>query len=121
MLANERYKIILKLLSEKPSITSSELAERFDVSMETVRRDLAYLDAHNRLLRVHGGAMAKNEDKQSTFPLEHRITNHTDAKRELAKNALQLVSERDVIAIDSGSIVRDESGSYGFRGGEADV
>ncbi|MBR5488915.1 MAG: cell division ATP-binding protein FtsE, partial [Firmicutes bacterium] len=37
-----------------------------------------------------------------------------------AKDIVDQMKKR-VIAIDSGHIVRDESGSYGFRGGEADA
>ncbi len=103
MFANERYRIILSKLAEKRSVSASELTEIFGVSMETVRRDLAHLESLGRLLRVHGGAVALNEEKVTKSPLEQRLVERADKKRELSHYAIPFIHEQDVIAIDSGS------------------
>ena len=103
MFANERYRIIMSMLAEKQSVTAAELTEIFGVSMETVRRDLAHLESHGRLLRVHGGAVALNSDTTQPEPLERRCEEHVDEKRELARCAMEFIHEHDIIAIDSGS------------------
>ncbi|MBQ8551805.1 MAG: DeoR/GlpR transcriptional regulator [Clostridia bacterium] len=103
MFANERYDIICAMLRSKRSVAVSELCERFNVSIETVRRDLAYLEKCGKLIRVHGGAVAP-ADKNGVFgDLSERLDENVEKKRELAEYAVGLVEENDVIFIDAGS------------------
>ena len=54
MLAVERKNSILGLLQSDGRVVVSELAEKFDVSEETIRRDPAnWLWSHNRWKRTH--------------------------------------------------------------------
>lgn len=102
MFAKERYDEILKILKRQKSVTAAELAEKFNVSLETVRRDLFYLESQNMLHRVHGGAISVSEigDYKS---LEQRRGENTDKKIRASENAMQFICEGDVIAIDCGS------------------
>src|SRR5579859_5608376 len=59
MLAAERKQLILKSLSENGKVLAAELADRFSVSEDTIRRDLRELSAEGLLHRVHGGALPK--------------------------------------------------------------
>ena len=54
----DRHQCILRELEEKGSVRVSELTQRFGVSIETIRRDLEYLEERGLLRRVHGGAAA---------------------------------------------------------------
>ncbi|MDN5604650.1 MAG: DeoR family transcriptional regulator, partial [Kocuria sp.] len=54
MFAEERRAEIAKLVSSARRVNGAELARRYEVTMETVRRDLAALEADGRLRRVHG-------------------------------------------------------------------
>lgn len=102
MFADERYSIIIKLLKEKGAVTVSDLMGRFSVSIETVRRDLQYLEQRGHLNRVHGGAVAPARLK--SFPeLPKRVDQNRDKKRELSQTAAALVQEGDIIALDTGS------------------
>ncbi len=47
---------ILEIMKENPKVMVDELAEKFQVSLITVRRDLQYLEDRNLLVRFHGGA-----------------------------------------------------------------
>ena len=47
---------ILEIMKENPKVMVDELAEKFQVSLITVRRDLQYLEDQNLLVRFHGGA-----------------------------------------------------------------
>ena len=49
MFVNERREIILRILNEQRSVTVSQLTERFGVSIETIRRDLDYLEKQQKL------------------------------------------------------------------------
>ncbi|MBO0678616.1 DeoR/GlpR transcriptional regulator [Mycolicibacterium sp. S2-37] len=57
MYAEERQQAIASLVMQKGRASVAELAAAYDVTTETVRRDLAALDRAGLLRRVHGGAV----------------------------------------------------------------
>ena len=57
MYAEERQQAIAALVISRGRASVSELAEAYDVTTETVRRDLAALDKAGVVRRVHGGAV----------------------------------------------------------------
>jgi DeoR family fructose operon transcriptional repressor len=57
MYAEERQQAIASLVIAKGRASVAELAQAYDVTTETVRRDLAALDKAGVLRRVHGGAV----------------------------------------------------------------
>lgn len=102
MFANERRNKILELLSRRSSVTVAELTGLFQVSLETIRRDLEYLERQGALKRVHGGALSMNR-MQSYTGLSERITEHLSEKRQIARAALSCIHEGERIALDAGS------------------
>ncbi len=102
MFANERHNIITKMLQKDGAVTTSALVKYFDVSIETIRRDLLTMEKQGLLQRVHGGAVSESQMK-SFHSLDKRNEENEDLKRELSKNAVDLVKENDIIAIDTGS------------------
>ena len=102
MFANERRNKILELLSHRPSVTVTELTGLFQVSLETIRRDLEYLEQQGALKRVHGGALSMNR-MQSYTGLSERSTEHQPEKRQIARAALSHIHEGERIALDAGS------------------
>lgn len=103
MLANERYNIILEILKNRRSVAVSELTQRFGVSIETIRRDLATLERKGLLERVHGGAVSISDQMRGMTSLHERLTENQDLKRELSLKAAELICENDIIAVDAGS------------------
>src|SRR6478609_1847227 len=57
MYAEERQQAIASLVISQGRASVAELAQAYDVTTETVRRDLAFLDKAGVLRRVHGGAV----------------------------------------------------------------
>jgi len=57
MYAEERQRTIVNLAMRFDRVAVTKLAERFDVTTETIRRDLDVLDRRGILRRVHGGAV----------------------------------------------------------------
>jgi len=55
---DERGERIIQVLTMEQQVRTAELAQRFGVSEMTIRRDLASLEAQQRLRRIHGGAIA---------------------------------------------------------------
>ena len=59
MYARERRRRILELLEASGRVTVTDLAVDFDITTETVRRDLDQLAAERLLVRVHGGEIGR--------------------------------------------------------------
>ena len=102
MFANERRNKILELLNRRSSVTVTELTGLFQVSLETIRRDLEYLEQQGALKRVHGGALSMKR-MQNYTGLSERLAEHQSEKRQIARAALSHIHEGDRIALDAGS------------------
>ncbi len=102
MFADERKNKIIAMLENRSSITTSELTELFQVSLETIRRDLEYLEGQGALKRVHGGAIAVGQIKNYTT-YQGRTGEHQPEKKHLALAACAYIQEGDVIALDAGT------------------
>jgi DeoR family fructose operon transcriptional repressor len=82
MYAEERQQAIASLVISKGRASVAELAETYDVTTETVRRDLAALDKAGVLRRVHGGAVptrALHLVEPGVGERESTRTDHKDA------------------------------------------
>lgn len=102
MIAGQRQNEIFRDLQEQGAVSVTALAERFAVTDETIRRDLAKLARSGRVKRTHGGAVLAASDP-SEPPFAIRQTANTAAKRAIARAAAQLIEPGDVIAIDASS------------------
>ncbi|WP_164667729.1 DeoR/GlpR family DNA-binding transcription regulator [Virgibacillus doumboii] len=99
MFARERRDKIINLLKKDKSVKVSHLIDTFDVSFETIRRDLESLEKGGYLKRVHGGAVLDEVDsRELTFTV--RKTKNENEKKELAQTATRYVTEGQSIAID---------------------
>lgn len=102
MLANERQDEIYRMIQRDGAVTTAKLVENFNVSLETIRRDLLLMEKENLVRRVHGGAVAVGRVKMFSELLKRNEENG-DLKRELAETAAEMVNEQEIIGIDSGS------------------
>ncbi len=100
MLANDRYNKILDILERDGSVKTSKLVELLGISLETVRRDLDFLEKQGELQKVHGGAILKNKEGVNlTYSL--REVKNTEEKKEIATLALNYIKEGETIALNS--------------------
>lgn len=102
MLAIERQRNIANLVRQNGNVTISELVAQFQVSAETIRKDLLRLEQEGVLHRTHGGAVSVRTGS-SLRPLSIRKQERVSQKAELCRCALQFIKNGDVIAIDGGS------------------
>lgn len=100
LLAADRLERIRRELEATGSVTVLELAAALNVSQETIRRDLRRLEQFGDVSVVHGGATRR---RLSEPHLAQRSDQRADAKRAIARAAVQLVPERGTVLIDSGS------------------
>lgn len=102
LLAVNRHREILIRLDAEGSVRVTELAGMLDVTEETIRRDLEKLDSQGKLVRIHGGAIPREEDRRE-LPFRLREAVNLDEKRAIARTACRHVHEGDVIAFDASS------------------
>src|SRR6478735_3241123 len=100
MLTDERHDVIRALLLSDGRVVANELAVRFGVSEDTVRRDLRELAKAGYCRRVHGGALAPSP---VALPIAARVEKDADAKTRLAAEAAKLLQPRHTVFIDAGS------------------
>lgn len=100
MLAADRREEILKKLSIEGSVIVSKLTREFDVSIETIRRDLETLEKKGLLKRVHGGAVLKG-NQSSKLHYAKRKDESIEEKREIAQKAVSYIEEGSVIALNN--------------------
>ena len=101
----ERRNQIVELINQKHTIKNTELMERFDISIETVRRDLEYLEHRGYLQRVYGGAVLKTS-LGSEPEYNSRSKDHADEKNAIAAAAARLVEPGDSIFLGVGTTVQ---------------
>jgi DeoR family fructose operon transcriptional repressor len=100
-----RQQEIYLLARRNGSVDVTELARHFDVTTETIRRDLSELQERQQIRRVHGGAVPVQS--QAFEPMiEARDALNTAEKHDIARLAVHQVPERGSVIIDSGSTGR---------------
>ena len=100
MLTRQRKQLILEKLGAEGQVQSKALSILFDVSEDTIRRDLRELAAEGRLQRVHGGALPSSS---AIAPFAERHSVKMDAKKRVARKGAQLISSGQVVIIDGGT------------------
>lgn len=98
----ERQREIVALTLAAGRAEVAELATRFQVTTETIRRDLSELQLQRLLRRVHGGAVAWETSEFEPL-LVHRSDQHDDEKRRMASCAINELPDSGTVIIDSGS------------------
>lgn len=99
-LAPRRHDEILRRLAADGTVSITELAGFFDVSRETIRRDLKHLAERGQLDLVHGGATLF----EGTEPaLTQRSQENAAAKAAIGRAAAGLVQDGMVVFLDSGT------------------
>jgi len=102
LLTAEREARILQLLGTSRVMTVAEISEALSVSEATVRRDLQSMHERKLLQRVRGGATAVAGKRVEPL-FSDKESQHGDAKRAIARAALELIEDHDTIYLDGGS------------------
>ena len=89
----------MELLQVNRSVTNEDLQQEFNVTKETIRKDLNAL-TEKGIVRTFGGAILRDEYDPS---FEQRMTSNLEEKRRIAKEAALLIGANDIIALDSSS------------------
>lgn len=104
MYAAERQQAMADLIAQRGRLSVSDLAEVYDVTTETVRRDLSLLERAGLVRRVHGGAVPAHALTMLETALNDRDLANTDQKDHIAKVALQFLPQNGgSVLIDAGT------------------
>lgn len=99
MFVEERQETILALLEENGRVKVKELSEQFKVTEDCIRKDLAVMEKKGLLQRAYGGAV-RNKINVHNLTVSQRINKNTEAKKRIAKKALKLIKDGDMIFLD---------------------
>lgn len=101
----QRRAEISHMLEKQQMVTNKELMDCFGISIETVRRDLAYLESRGVLTRVYGGAVRKEVVK--TEPLyDRREQANNEEKQSIARLGETFIDDNDIVFFDLGTTVQ---------------
>ncbi|PTT62554.1 DeoR/GlpR family DNA-binding transcription regulator [Arthrobacter sp. HMWF013] len=105
MFAEERQQKIAELVAGSGRVSVNLLAERFSITTETVRRDLATLETAGTVRRVHGGAVAADRFSTIEESINDRTVQRPGQKMRIADAALALIppAKSGSILLDAGS------------------
>ncbi|GIJ03104.1 DeoR/GlpR family DNA-binding transcription regulator [Spirilliplanes yamanashiensis] len=90
-------------VADTGQVTVGELAERFGVSIDTVRRDLDQLAADGVLVRTYGGAVSRSTVTRTDRAVDQRLSVQEQEKEKIAALAATLVQDSSTIMINGGT------------------
>lgn len=96
-----RHREIVAMLHENGRIDVATVAQRFNITLETVRRDLVSLEHDGLVLRVHGGAVLGERGLR----LPHRVSVRSAEKDAISRAAMAHIPTSGAILLDAGSTV----------------
>lgn len=102
---SHRHQQIIDLISQQRTVKNTELMERFNISIETVRRDLEELEEKGVLRRVYGGAVI-NTVLGSEPEYTSRTQDHHREKCAIAAAAAALIHPQDTVYLGVGTTVQ---------------
>jgi DeoR family fructose operon transcriptional repressor len=99
ILTVERRATIAELVAQRGAVRTTELANRFDVDVSTIRRDLKTLEEQERLQRVHGGAVPVKP-----VATEHPDTSASAQEARIGQAVARMISSGETIFLGPGRL-----------------
>ena len=89
---------------DQKTVTLEQLSQKFNISMNTVRRDIKELIGTGNIQKVYGGVSAA--ENSHLIPYQERSGKQAVEKNEIARLAAEMIQPNEVIFIDSGTTTR---------------
>lgn len=99
---DDRQNQIIYELDNYGKVSVQQLAKKFGVTTETIRRDLDLLEVKCKLKRIHGGAIKISFDKKEPSYIQRRDVFRNE-KQIIGHKASGLINDNEVITIDTGT------------------
>ena len=108
---------LMRLVQARGQITVGEISALFEVSADTIRRDLDFLAERGLLSRTHGGAVASESLVGADTPYTARLVTRKDAKTRIGQAAARLIADGETLLINGGSTTLAFAAALGGRRG----
>lgn len=103
MYGEERRQAIAALVGAAGRVSVTELASRYGVTTETVRRDLSSLERAGLVRRVHGGVVRTSALSALELAVTDRDRRSATEKDRIAAAALDLLPDGGCVVLDAGT------------------
>ncbi|MBY7664356.1 DeoR/GlpR family DNA-binding transcription regulator [Staphylococcus agnetis] len=90
-------------INQQKAVTLEELCVHFDVSLNTIRRDINELTKLNRVKKVYGGVETLDPTLPSAVDYTDRNIENAASKKAIGRLAAKLIQPHDIIYIDTGT------------------
>ncbi|MDR1891428.1 MAG: DeoR/GlpR family DNA-binding transcription regulator [Oscillospiraceae bacterium] len=97
-----RKQKILEILNKNGKVKVGELAAMFDISVVSVRIDLADLESKGLLSRIHGGAISSYKPYYN-MNLTQRLSTNQEQKTRIAEKVAGMIEENDIVILNAGT------------------
>ena len=115
MKPRQRQAAILEHLQSQGKCSVEELAQHFDTTGTTIRKDLVILENAGTVIRTYGGVVLNKDEADP--PIDHKTLINTHKKERIAEAAVSFIHDGDSIILDAGSTVLDNEQTILMPGG----
>ncbi|MGI6199238.1 MAG: DeoR/GlpR family DNA-binding transcription regulator [Christensenellales bacterium] len=98
---SQRIQEIENYIYEQKTVTLDQICQHFGISKSTIRRDLEQILQNGNIKKIYGGVTVQSKKELISF--HERNIAHLAEKERIAKKAAEMVSDGDIIFIDSGT------------------
>ena len=102
---HDRQQLMKQMIHDRKTVTVQALQDQFDVSLETIRRDLRDLEEEGILTRVYGGAVLADHSvmPNNIESWDYRAGRYAERKLRIADEMLCYIPDNATVALDSGT------------------
>jgi DeoR family transcriptional regulator, fructose operon transcriptional repressor len=104
MFSEERREKILEKVEKIGRVLAKDLAEEYNVSIDSIRRDLSIMEEDGLLKRTHGGAIPNPKARNKPQVPSMRYGEGKPAQDAIAKTAADYIKEDETVFISGSSI-----------------
>lgn len=103
MKPRQRQAAILEHLQKQGKCSVEDLAQHFQTTGTTIRKDLVLLETAGTVIRTYGGVVLSKDEPDP--PIDHKALINTEQKQQIADAAVKYIHDGDSIILDAGSTV----------------
>lgn len=107
MAAKDRLNMIRQQLKADKKVTVSNLSCTYQVTEETIRRDLEKLEAEGFLTRTFGGAVYNQSAQKENVHFYKRAAMNIEEKKKIASASFDFLKDKNTLATDSSTTVME--------------
>lgn len=100
MFAKERQEEIVNIINANGSVRVKDLSKKFNVTEDSIRKDLTLLEKKGLIQKTYGGAVRKKRINEYDFNIVQRLDKNIESKQKIANKALDLINNGDTIFLD---------------------